>query len=355
MSGRGGRNIKDHTNKKYGRLTVIKRDTNKPKGHNNKVYWICQCACGNKVSVRACELVRKNNKKTASCGCNRAEKASMRASPRNKKRHEEAKNAAKVLLLDIETAPMLGYVWSLWENNVSLDQLYKDWHVLSWSAKWLGDKPSDIMYMDQRKASRIENDKAILSHVWRLLDEADIVITQNGKAFDHKKLNARFLKNGMKPPSTYRHIDTMLIAKKHFAFTSNKLEYMSNNFCTKFKKLKPKKFPGFAMWLECMAGNKKAWQEMEKYNKHDVLALEELYYKLIPWDSSINFNMYTETEDIVCSCGSHNFHLHENMYYTNTGKFYRYICDECGGETRSRQNLMSKNKKSTIRVGTTRS
>src|SRR5438270_11647207 len=129
----------------------------------------------------------------------------------------------KVLIFDIETKPMLGYVWSLWENNVSLDQLHSDWSVLSWSAKWLGDKPNQIMYADQRNAKNIDDDKRILKQIWQLLDEADIVITQNGKAFDHKKLNARFILQGLKPPSSYRIIDTMIIAKKHFAFTSNKL------------------------------------------------------------------------------------------------------------------------------------
>lgn len=260
----------------------------------------------------------------------------------------------KVLIFDIETAPMLGYVWSLWENNVSLDQLYKDWHILSWSAKWLDDPPHKIMYADQRNAKNIENDKSILKDIWKLLDEADIVITQNGKAFDHKKLNARFVLQGMQPPSTYKHIDTMLIAKKHFAFTSNKLEYMSNNLCKKYKKLKPTKFPGFSMWLQCLAGNKEAWKEMEKYNKHDVLALEELYYKLIPWDSSIDFNLYNDAEDIVCSCGSTQFES-KGYYYTSSGKFKRHKCKKCGKETRSRKNLFSKEKRASLRAGTARS
>lgn len=260
----------------------------------------------------------------------------------------------KVLLVDIETAPMLGYVWSLWENNVSLEQLHSDWHVLSWSAKWLGDSESKIMYKDQRKAKDISDDKDLLRGIWKLLDEADIVIGQNSKAFDHKKLNARFVYHGMQPPSTYRHIDTMIIAKKHFAFTSNKLAYMSDKLCTKYKKLKPTKFPGFSMWLECLAGNQAAWKEMEKYNKHDVLALEELYRKLIPWDSSLNFNVYHDTPHTVCSCGSTNF-VKNGYSFTNAGKFHRYKCTDCGAELRSKENLFDKTKKKYLKTGTTRS
>ena len=256
--------------------------------------------------------------------------------------------------MDIETAPMLGYVWSLWENNVSLEQLYKDWHILSWSAKWLDDAPAKIMYQDQRSASNIENDKPLLKKIWKLLDEADIVITQNGKAFDHKKLNARFIMHGMQPPSSFKIIDTMLIAKKHFAFTSNKLAYMSDKLCVKYKKLKPTKFPGFSMWLECMAGNKAAWKEMEKYNKYDVLALEELYYKLIPWDNSINFNLYSDTDVVSCSACGHTEFKKQGYFYTSAGKFQRYKCKKCGHETRSKENLLSKDKRKSIRIGTTR-
>lgn len=261
---------------------------------------------------------------------------------------------AKVLLVDIETAPMLGYVWSLWDQNVALDQIYKDWHVLSWSAKWLDDPPNKIMYKDQRNVKDITNDKKMLKKIWELLDEADVVISQNGKSFDHKKLNARFIYHGMQPPSSYKHIDTLVIAKKHFAFTSNKLAYMSDKFCKKYKKLKPTKFPGFTMWLECMANNIEAWKEMEKYNKYDVLALEELYYKLIPWDNTINFNLYTDNVELVCSCGSKEFR-NKGYVYTSSGKYTRHKCKKCGAETRGRKNLLDKEKRDSIRIRTERS
>src|SRR5271165_5802739 len=139
----------------------------------------------------------------------------------------------KVLVLDIETAPLLGYVWSIWEQNVALNQINSDWHVLSWAAKWLGDSPDKMLYMDQRNAKNIEDDTKILEEIWRLLDEADVVITQNGKSFDIKKLNARFAINGMQPPSSFKQIDTKIIAMKHFGFTSNKLEYMTDKLCVK--------------------------------------------------------------------------------------------------------------------------
>lgn len=259
----------------------------------------------------------------------------------------------KVLIFDIETAPILGHVWSLWENNVSLNQIVADWHVLSWSAKWLDDPPTKIMYDDQSKEKNIADDKRLLQGIWDLLNEADVVITQNGKNFDQKKLNARFVLNRMKPPGTFKHIDTKILASKHFGFTSNKLEYMTDKLCVKYKKLKHKEFPGHEMWVECLAGNQKAWKEMEIYNKHDVLALEELYHILIPWDNTINFNLYHDEEKHVCKCGSESFHKN-GFYYTSAGKFQKHKCKQCGAEHRDKTNLFSKEKRASLTMSTPR-
>ncbi len=242
----------------------------------------------------------------------------------------------KILVFDIETAPILGYVWGLWENNVGLNQIHSDWYVLSWAAKWLGEKR--MMQQDQSKAKNIEDDKGLLKGIWDLLDKADIVITQNGKSFDQKKLNARFVINGMQPPSSYKHIDTKILAKKHFAFTSNKLEYMTDKLCTKYKKLKHTKFEGFDLWKECLRGNKAAWREMRKYNKYDVLSLEELYTKLIAWDNTINFSNILG--ELVCTCGSKSF-VKRGFFYTSVAKYQRYRCSKCGSETRDRKAVGS--------------
>ena len=256
----------------------------------------------------------------------------------------------KILVLDIETAPILGYVWGLFDQNVALNQIQADWHVLGWAAKWLGE--SKIMYMDQRNSKKVEDDKEILKGIWKLMDEADIIVSQNGKKFDVKKLNARFIFHGFQPPSSFRQIDTLVLAKKHFGFTSNKLEYMTNKLCTKYKKLTHSKFPGFELWKQCLAGNIKAWKEMERYNKHDILSTEELYDKLKAWDNSINFNAYYEDAvDTKCSCGSTDF-AKNGFHHSNIGKYQRYKCKQCGSELRDRNqsnNLLSKDKRKSLK------
>ncbi len=244
----------------------------------------------------------------------------------------------KVLLWDVETAPLSADVWKLWDNNVGLNQIGKDWYILSWAAKWLGE--TQVFYEDQSESRNVEDDKKILKGIWKLLDSADIVVTHNGIRFDKKKINARFILNGMQPPSSYREIDTLTIVKKHFAFTSNKLEYLTNKLC-KIKKLSHKKFPGHTLWSECIKGNPSAWAEMRRYNIQDTKCLQELLYFLLPWQP-FNFNLYSDDLSNTCSCG--NRPHKKGFYWTETGKYQRYRCHKCGAESRGSKNLLSKGK-----------
>lgn len=260
-------------------------------------------------------------------------------------------NRPKILVLDIETKPLEGYIWSIWQEGVGLNMLKGEWSVLSWAAKWVGE--DKIYYEDQRNSKNLENDKPILKNVWKLLDEADIVLTQNGVRFDIPKLNARFIMSGMKPPSQFRQIDTLKLAKKHFKFTSNKLEWLTDNLCTKKKKLKHAKFPGFALWKECMNGNQEAWEEMKVYNIADIESLEELYFVLAPWDSTMNFSVYNDGDEDVCSCGNTKF-KESGVYSTNASQFQKYKCTSCGREVRDKVNLLSKEKRKGMKTGVVR-
>lgn len=236
----------------------------------------------------------------------------------------------KVLVFDIELSPMLAYVWDRRDVNISLNHIRDDWFVIAWAAKWLDEPASSVIYRDQRNAKPIGNDKDILVPLWKLLDEADIVITQNGKNFDSPKLNARFIMHGMKPPSPYKHLDTYQIVRRVAKFTSNKLEYLTDKLCTKYKKLSHKKFPGMSLWSECLAGNKAAWDEMKRYNIHDVLSTEEFYNKIKPWTPSGMTKVYKVT-NFHEDCGVCGGRLKKSgTAYYSRGAIQRYACTSCG-------------------------
>ncbi|AXF53126.1 MAG: RNaseH superfamily protein [Caudoviricetes sp.] len=244
----------------------------------------------------------------------------------------------RILVYDIETAPMLAHVWKMWDNNVGLNQLQADWYILSFAAKWLGE--DEIFYYDQRDAVDQTDDSFILSKLWKLLNEADIVIGQNVRRFDTKKVNARFILNGFPKPATYRQIDTMVVARDQFGFTSNKLEYLAKALCPEHVKSKHSKFPGHEMWVECMKGNREAWEEMEAYNRDDILATEGVYNVLSSWDNKLpNFDVYVD--DLL----DMSEWVHDGYVFTQFAKYKRYRNIRTGVQRRSRFNELTTEKK----------
>lgn len=247
----------------------------------------------------------------------------------------------KILFFDIETAPLRAHLWSMWQQGVGLNQIESDWYMLSFCCKWAHS--DDVFYYDQRGAEDIEDDFELVSKLWEFLNEADIVVGQNSKRFDTKKANARFILNGLPKPSSYRQIDTMEIAKQQFGFTSNRLEYMTEKLCSTFKKSKHKKFAGHDLWSECLKGNLEAWQEMEDYNRLDVLSLEELYNILSSWDNKLpNFDVYCDEILDMDVWEKNGFH------YTQLGKYQRYRNKITGQQKRSRVNLLTKEKRDSL-------
>lgn len=244
----------------------------------------------------------------------------------------------KVLVLDVETSPILAHVWGLYDQNVGLNQIVEDWSILAWAAKWLGEPASKTIYMDTRGQKNIRDDRRILKTLWDLLDEADIVITQNGKRFDGPKLNSRFMLLGMNPPSPYQHLDTYQIVKRVAEFTSNKLEYLTEKFCVKYKKLSHKRFPGMSLWNECLKDNMAAWEEMKEYNIHDVLSTEELYDKIKAWAPQTMPSVHSAENGKCSTCGKATLQK-RGMSYTKMYKLQRYQCKSCGSWMTGKKEL----------------
>ncbi len=241
---------------------------------------------------------------------------------------------AKVLVLDVETSPLIVYSWGIRDQNIGLSQIKEDSYIMAWTAKWLGE--SKLIYRDQRHAKDMSDDKAILLDLWKLLDEADVVITQNGAAFDEPRVKARMMLHGMKPYSPVQHHDTYQ-QLKGIGFTSHKLEYLTGKFCKKYKKLSHKAFPGMSLWHECLKGNIKAWNEMQKYNNYDVLSTEELYLNTRGWSGKKAPKLFYNDDARLCKfCGE--YKLTQRGYDRTVKKTYhRLQCQACGKWTRGEE------------------
>jgi hypothetical protein len=251
----------------------------------------------------------------------------------------------KVLLLDIETAPILADIWRLWEEVRSHNNIERDWYILSWSAKWLGDDEfitkSQRSYKGYKPGS--EDDSKLLADMRTLLCEAEYVIAQNGDNFDIKKLNARMLLNGLNPPTPYRSIDTYKIAKRVFGFTSNSLDYLAYVLLGE-KKIKT----DLDLWKGVIRGDAGAWEEMERYNQRDVELLEKVYLKLRAWDHlHPNMNLTTANDNMACNvCGSNHVKpTGDTVAVGQAGLYLGYVCNDCGHQLRGRTNIRTLSQK----------
>jgi len=250
--------------------------------------------------------------------------------------------SARILLFDIETAPLAGYFWGMWKQNIPYARVREEWYMLTWAAKWLDEE--EIMY-DSNHLHRGKTDKAICKSLHGLLDEADIVVAHNGNRFDIPKVNTRFISHGMSPPSPFRKIDTLKEARKHFNFTSNRLDTLGEILGLGRKV----ENAGWELWEGCMNGDPEAYEQMVEYNIGDITLLEDVYLTLRPWMSNHpNVSTYDEAETPQCpKCGGEHIHW-RGKAHTQAGSYHRFQCQDCGGWGRARRSDLSKEKRDTL-------
>ena len=161
----------------------------------------------------------------------------------------------------------------------------------------------------------------MLKGIHELLDDAEAVVSYNGKSFDLPTLNKEFLLHDMPPPAPYKQIDLLKVARDQFNFVSNKLDYVAKALGLNGKT----KHTGFQLWIDCLAKKPEAWELMEKYNKQDVILLEEVYNKFLPWiKGHPNRNLYDAITGCPV-CGSEKYQS-RGIAYSSGAAYTRYQC-----------------------------
>lgn len=232
----------------------------------------------------------------------------------------------KVLLFDIESAPLLSANWGLFDQNAVWVE--RDWFLLSFSYKWLGKKGVKHHSLNEFKGYKKDptNDKELVKKLWDVIDEADIIIGHNGDRFDLRKSNAKFLEHKLPVPSSYKTVDTLKIARKYFYLTSNKLDYLADLLGIG-RKLQT---GGYTLWKACMEGDEKAWKKMNKYCDMDVKLLESVYLELRKWHTSHpDVTLYTGERGNCKQC--HSVKLEKRGFeYLKVKVYQRLRCKDCG-------------------------
>lgn len=239
--------------------------------------------------------------------------------------------AAKILTVDIETQPATAEVWSLWDNNISIQQLVEPSSLLCFAAKWEHER--QVMFH-----AEWDGREAMLNEAHALLDEADYVVGWNSARFDIPILMGEFLKAKMPPPAPHRDIDLMRVAKKHFRLMSNKLDFYSQQLGEGAKVQNG----GFALWQELRRPKSEASllrsrKLMQKYNVADVKLTERLFHRLRPWIDGLNLPLHEDSDKPACNkCGG--AVQSRGWAYTTALKYRRFQCTKCFAWLRSKSS-----------------
>ncbi len=232
----------------------------------------------------------------------------------------------RIALLDIETAPLQGFAWQVFSRHGGrhIIEEIKPGYILCFCVQWLGEKKIHTYTLADfpRFATDKQDDKDLVGKLHEVLDAADICVAHNA-AFDLRWATARFIFHGLKPTSPYQVADTLKMARKHM-FSSNRLDDLGKHLSC------GRKLPhtGKALWLGCMAGDRKSFALMGRYCRQDVALLHEVYLRLRPFSVHPNLNHYTRKDGCpVCQSDSTRAY---GWRYLKSGRRQRYVCRPCG-------------------------
>lgn len=242
----------------------------------------------------------------------------------------------KILIWDVETSEIISAHYGLYNISIRPDRILNDWFMMSAAWKWYGEKKiHSVSLLDDKE--RLKNnsfdirnmnvdDYVVVKKLHEVLDEADVFVYHNGDKFDLKKFNARAIYHGLPPISPNKiKIDTLKIARKNFAITSNSLDYLCQYFGISGKMSLPK-----GTFQNAMMCDEKALKTLVKYNKKDISpSLEGLFEKLKPYIHQLNYNLFTNA--YACpKCQSHDIER-RGYKYTGATRKAQVKCNTCGG------------------------
>lgn len=235
---------------------------------------------------------------------------------------EKARNP-KIVLWDIETSLMVTTTFTLYPDRIPHDGILQDWYLICGAWKTLGEKK-----VSHAAITKAGDDKALCKALREALLGADVIVHHNGDKFDIKKLNARLIYHKLPPLPIIPTVDTLKEAKKIAQFSSNRLDYLGKYL---FGAGKMDVTPG--LWMEILRGNLDVIPKMVRYNKIDVVRLEQLYMRLRPYmKGHPKMNLYSEGSRLIScqKCSSKDVKKNGIRITAGGVKKQEYQCQSCG-------------------------
>jgi uncharacterized protein YprB with RNaseH-like and TPR domain len=113
------------------------------------------------------------------------------------------------------------------------------------------------------------------------LEEADFIVTWNGKRFDVPFLNGRLIAHHQRPVNPKMHHDAMYLARAHsFGI---RVKWASLKHVSEVFEAAHRKTPlDFNIWKQAIAGEREALNYIGDHNHRDVLVTREMWGRLKP-------------------------------------------------------------------------
>lgn len=235
---------------------------------------------------------------------------------------------AKIAYLDIErTWGVAEGIWQLKQDWINPSQIIEQPRTICFAWKFEGDQETSF------HAEWFRGGHAgMVKKAHTVLDDADVVVTFNGIAFDLKHLRSEFLLHDMAPPSPWKDVDLLKVARKNFGFLSNRMGFLAEQLGLDGKA----DTGGQSLWrtLRNAKGDelKAGREKMANYNRVDVDQTQELYHLMLPWVSGLNLPAFTEKERMgphCPNCDSANVQ-YRGLARTTTRSYRRFQCQDCG-------------------------
>ncbi len=248
--------------------------------------------------------------------------------------------APRILTVDLERVPgrvtldvwegrdfqRVNYVhpdrWSDLPRTVCVGHKWYDETRVGFTAAW--DNPDDP-YHCAREA-------------WKLYDEADWVVTFNGRRADNRWLQQDWATLGLPRPTPWKDIDLFLVARRSFAFESKSLRHLCDRLDI------PNKDGHYDVETAraAVAGDEQARKRLKRYNLQDVRVTEAAFVRLRPWLTGINWGLFAGHGSRVCpTCGANRMTRQRGTHTAITGRYEVWRCDECGSLARESKRSVS--------------
>jgi hypothetical protein len=257
----------------------------------------------------------------------------------------------RLLFIDLETAPALGYFYQRYDVTIKPDQLVHNGFILSYQAAWNDGEVFTGSLKDKSYKNRTllpQDDKSIVIEIGKLLEQADVAIGHNAVRFDVAKFNARLASHNMKPIAMPHIVDTLRVCRDKFKFEANSLD----SVCQELGLGRKFHSGGYETTISCMKGDQSAWDKLLEYGKQDIVLLRDLYYRVRPFMTNHpNHNLRDNTLKSCCpTCGEYRLQS-RGVRHTLTMTYDRYQCMGCGAWSQERKNNVDKEKRDVILKG----